>query len=480
MKFLLLILSFFFNYELQGQSCIQHNQSSFSHQLQQIDYTSQRRYSVVEPKNQVRIVIIPHGQDEQAQCLAAATYRILHEQSFDKIIIIHQHVNSHMFYGVALPHTLDDALLKKSNIIEQLSQHRLFRYYQEPFCENLGMQLQFAFLNYYIKNKPVCIPLIIGAISRNDACEIAAILVDYCTPETLIILSSDIAAYQDVIDDCPFDQSKNCKIYDQDITRIQAIQSASLQEQVAAFNDTSQSSAFAVLFELLQLSHFKKLESDFVGYATSYGCANKYKEDIQTYGAFIFQHNEFGYKNHIGSYEQLQLLQHAREGLCNLFQAPICRLPSMISYEMSRAHGVFVSLYAMSDHGIILRGCMGKIQSKTPLWDMVYQMAQQAACYDMRFYALQHKDLENTIVSISIITDFKNISHYDDIQQLDGIVLQYDDKEAILLPTKIVTAHWDYKPLLINLSQQIGLHDFIWQKPRAKIFTFRSVIFQEE
>lgn len=483
MRFLLLILSFFFICELQGQPCLQHDKVTFTDPLQFVDCKSHRMYPVAAPKDQVRIVIVPHAQDEQAQCLMAATYRVLQGQAFDKIFLLSQ-ADVVSFHGVALPCMIDTCLhLQESSIrkefIEKLSQHRLFHYYQEPFCRNEAMQLQFTFLNFYLKNNALYIPIIIGHISHNDASEIAVVLAGCCSQHTLIVVSADIALHKNCMHDCPLDQSQVCKVYDQDVCRIQAIQSGSSESLVYLFDEARNASIFAVLFELLKLPDFKHVESDFIGYATSYD-ANKNKEDIQTYGAFIFQRNQCGYRNHIGSYEQLQLLQHARCGLHNLFEPIVCRLPCMISYEMSQPHGVFASLYTMSDHGIVLRGCMGKVQSKIPLRDMIYQMTRQAACYDLRFYPLQQRDLDSTIISLSIITDFKNIRQCDDIQELDGVVLQYDDKEAISLPTKIIVAGWDQQSLLVTLSQQIGLHDFIWKKPRAKLFTFRSLVFQEE
>ena len=479
----LLFLPLFFIFSVQGYFCPLHNHFAFTNALQTIDCKSHRMYPVAKPCDQVRMILVPAGDDEQAQCLIAATYRALQEQTFDKIIVLcPSHV---LFHGVALPHmTSENCYLEnipiQTDVLERLSQYALFHYYQVPFCDNNPLQQQYQFLDFYGKKNIAIVPLIVGQLSQDDALEVAVIIASCCTDHTLIILSADIASRIHVMHSLPLDQSKICAVYDQDAKRIQALQSGSLEQQISLFDDNLHTSLFAILFELLQLAQCKNVTSDFIGYATS-SVENMHDLDVQSYGAFMFQaHQQLGYKNHVGCYEQSQLLQHARGALQDLFAMRSFRLPMMTSYEMLQPHGLFASLLGMSDHGKILKGCMGKVQSKRSLCDMVYCMTQQAARKDLRFYPLQEKDLENTIISLSLITDFTKVFELDIICEFDGLVLRYDDKEAIALPVKTVMPNWSYEQALINLSHQMGTNSFVWKKPRAQIFTFRSIIFQEE
>ena len=479
----LLFLPLFFIFSLQAYFCPLHNHFAFTNGLQTIDCKSHRMYPVAKPSGQVSMILVPAGDDEQAQYLIAATYRVLQEQSFDKIIVLCP--SQVLFHGVALPYMIsEDSYLENisidTDVVEKLSQYRLFHYYQVPFCDNNPLQQQCQFLDFYGKKNIALVPLIVGNLSQDDAFDVAVIIASCCTDHTLIVLSADIAHRIHQMNSFPLDQSKICAIYDQDAKRIQALQSGSFAQQVSLFDDNLHTSLFAILFELLQLSLCKNITSDFVGYATS--CPENMNDlDIQSYGAFMFQANQqLGYKNHVGSFEQSQLLQHARGALQDLFAIRTFRLPMMISYEMLQPHGLFASLLGMSDHGKILKGCMGKVQSKRSLFDMVYWMTQQASCKDLRFYPLQEKDLENTIISLSLITDFTKILELDAICELDGIVLRYDDKEAIVLPVKTLLPNWSYEQALIDLSLQMGTNSFVWKKPRAQIFTFRSIIFQEE
>jgi AMMECR1 domain-containing protein len=339
------------------------------------------------------------------------------------------------------------------------------------------------------------VPLFIGRLSQDDASKVAQELVDCSTCQTLIVLSADLAHHKNMYEDCPLDQSMVCKIYDSDSYKVQEVQSRALHRQVDVFDDCHASSIFILLFELLKLLEFKNIQSYFVGYDTSFRFSDATQseldtsmstiksrcvEDIESYASFIFQHHQFGYKNQIGHYERSQLLQCARLGLDSLFEVSACRLPCMVSYEMSQPYGVFSSLYCMSDHGTLLRGCMGRIESKLPLYKMVYQMTKQAGCKDLRFCSLKEKEANDAIISLSVIVDLKKIHDYTQIQALDGVLLQYDDKLAISLPAIKPEPFWNYKSVLIKLSDQIGIPGFSWNNQRAKISVFRSLTFQEE
>ena len=479
LKKIFVVLLLFFVVKVMSQMCLQPHTLSFP-LLQHLDGKHHDTCPVPISKNQVRCIIVPSSDDHHAQCLMAATYKSLQEQEFDTIIVMCG-ADSVMFHGVALPIFDIDFCPEKLQLsyaaLEKLSKNEHFHYYQLPFCCNCAMSQQLKCITLYLKNTKI-IPIIIGKISQQDASDIALVLAHCATHQTLIIMSANVGKYQHCVHNCPIDVSKICAVYDQDACRIQAVQSGTFEHPMHLFDDQD-TSVFAVFFELLRLSQFENIESLCVGYTTS-SCGYYSMEDVSTYGAFILQDGLFGYKNRIGLYEQSQLLQCARVGLRELFNAPVRRLPCMISYEMLQPSGVFASLYRMSDHGPALQGCMGKVQAKIPLYKMTYQMSQQAACRDVRFYPLRHKDVDNTIISLSVVRDFKKIGSYNEICHADGLMLQYDDKKAIFLPEPCLADSWSCESALIDLSRKIGKHDFTWRKPRAKIFKFSTIVFQEE
>jgi len=467
-----------YDFHLQAQSKVQGDLFLSSQQLQVLDRTVDRIYPVTWKKNQIRLMLIPSSLHEQAQSLTVGAYKALQGQDIDTVIVLCE-TDEIVFHGVLMPlPCVQQSFSLSQDILEKLSKNRLFRYCAQ-FWYYRGSLQQECFLDYYLKEITV-VPLLVGQISSQDAVEIARLLASCCTNQTLIVLVSDIDCYKNCFYDCPLDVSKVCKLYEQDQDVLQDVQSVPVRLQPSLLDvDAYKSPMLALLCEFLQLAQFKNIESYLVGYATS--AADSFcMENVETYAAFLFQHHEQGYKNYIGSYEQSQLLQHARRALKSLFELPAQRQPYLVSYEMSQPHGVFSSLYTMSDHGTILRGCMGKTQSKLSLQSMVYQMTQQAAYNDLRFYPLRQRELDSTIISLSVITDIKKVSSYDSICESDGLVLQYDDAIAVSLPPLTPVHNWSWQSALRNLSDQIGAHGSVWKKPRAKIFTFKSLVFQEE
>jgi uncharacterized protein (TIGR00296 family) len=269
-------------------------------------------------------------------------------------------------------------------------------------------------------------------------------------------------------------------VYDQDVPCMQALQSGNSQTMQYIFDDPCTASICKLFLQMLHAPLFKNVESVCVGYASSLHDQVPV-ENITTYGSFIVQDSlTDGYTYRLGRYDQLQLLQYARLGLQDIFQAAGRRLPCMMSYAMSQPYGLFVTLYHMLDHGPVLQGCMGVVETQLPVYQVVYDMAQQAACHDARFYPLRHKDLESTIISLSVMTHICTVEDYEKIHPRQGVILQYLDKKAIYLPRSITKEPWSYESIFTDLSKQITRRADVWKKPESEIFTFESLVFQEE
>ena len=262
---------------------------------------------------------------------------------------------------------------------------------------------------------------------------------------------------------------------------IQAIQGIACGAKDVCADCLFEKNALILLLKILEQSKFSNVQSSLVGYATSFDSANISKQaPLESYAAFMYQQSDqTGYKNNIGSYEQSQLIHIAQASLLSVFEPVVLKQPYMISYEMMQPHGAFVSLYAMTDHGTLLRGCMGLVQSTVPLHFLIADMVQHAACDDHRYYSLTHQEVKSTLISISIVTNLQQIFNHADIRHTDGVWFRYDDKSAISLPSTAPIHNWNYAEMLTDLCFQVGVNLFAWRQPQAKVFMFQSLTFQE-
>lgn len=446
------------------------------------DAQSVQLYPACLPQGHVQVLVVPHTNHPLAQVLMTAAYKTVQHQHVDTVIIIAS-APQNSLYGIALPVRHDLSVLGPRSLlcasfIEQLVQHRLVHYYQTPFHDAVHLSLQYDFCTLYLKDVSI-VPIVVGTISYEDASEIARLFASCCTNDILLVISADIGHYTQCKKDSPLDQSKNCFVYNKDSFLIQAIQSFSVAQAVNLCSDLEKKPIFSLLFHVLEMPYFTQRLSYFIGYETS--CYDTSAvENIQSFASFMFQKHVRGPENYMSAYEEKQLMMIARQKLDSLFKVQLERIPCLMSYEMLQPHGLFASLYSMTDHGILLRGCIGRVHTKLPLITVVEHMVEQAAMKDSRFYPMRHKEAQNTIISLSLITDVKRVHDVEIIHELDGIMLQYDDKDAVVLPLPYPTIEWSYDTALAQLSERMGMSSLAWKKPRAVIFTFRAQVFQEE
>ena len=446
--------------------------------LSYIDRVGHQKYPVSsDVVSSPAIITVPCSHYENGQYLTAATYQNLKKDDIDRVIIIVESKNK-LFHGVALPTQLImNNLCRDFKIdvtsLQQLSHHALFHYYDAPYYFGSIFHHQMQYLAYYLHDEITITPLVIGHITHDNAADIARQITQIADDRTLIVVSCNIHTSHQLMNQGSYYQDGQNAIYDRDAPTIQAIQGIPAGSQDIGIDILDGKNGYILLLKILEQPQFKNIQSYFVGYDISD------KNCMESYTAFMYQKREQqGYVNYIGSYEQQQLISIAYDSLNEFFEPGALKKPCMMSYEMTQPHGAFVSLYAMSDHGILLRGCMGFVKSEEPLSQLVAEMAQNAATMDHRFYSLKHQELKSTMISISLISDVQQVVDVDEIKQSDGILFEYGNKSAIILPPKHLEKIWNYKNALTDLCFQARVPVSAWHESTAKIFTFHSIVFQ--
>ena len=139
--------------------------------------------------------------------------------------------------------------------------------------------------------------------------------------------------------------------------------------------------------------------------------------------------------------------------------------------------GAFVTL---EKHGQ-LRGCIGYVTARKPLYLTVKEMAIAAAFHDPRFSPVQQKEWPDIRVEISILSPLKEIS---DIREIEvgrhGLYIVQGAQSGLLLP-QVATDHaWDRLTFLRQTCHKAGLPTDAWQEKQTRIFLFSADIFDSE
>lgn len=149
--------------------------------------------------------------------------------------------------------------------------------------------------------------------------------------------------------------------------------------------------------------------------------------------------------------------------------------------SLKERRATFVTLFKNGE----LRGCIGQILPKFPLFQDVINNTLSAAFSDTRFPQLKYEELKDLKIEISVLTVPKRII-YDDTEDLlkkikvgqYGIILQSGYFQSTFLPDV-----WRELPkiedFLTNLSLKASLGPDAWENPDCEFFYYRTESFEE-
>lgn len=140
--------------------------------------------------------------------------------------------------------------------------------------------------------------------------------------------------------------------------------------------------------------------------------------------------------------------------------------------------GAFVTLNKDGD----LRGCIGNLIGKSPLYLTVRDMAVEAALSDPRFPPVTLEELKDIDIEISVLSPMQRIDNPDKIRLgIDGVLLRQGFKSGVFLPQVATETKWTRDEFLSNLcSHKAGLPSDAWKDKTTEILTFTAEVFSEK
>jgi AmmeMemoRadiSam system protein A len=150
--------------------------------------------------------------------------------------------------------------------------------------------------------------------------------------------------------------------------------------------------------------------------------------------------------------------------------------PEIESDTLKEKMGAFVTLKKKGH----LRGCIGFIEGRKPLYKTVEEMAQAAAFKDPRFRPVREDELKSLDIEISALTPLRQI---DDINEIEvgrhGIYLVKGHHSGLLLPQVAAEYNWDRATFLKETCSKAGLPEDAWKDADTQIFIFSATVFSE-
>lgn len=171
------------------------------------------------------------------------------------------------------------------------------------------------------------------------------------------------------------------------------------------------------------------------------------------------------------------LLKAARQSISSLFDGNEPEQPDYSNYSLLKKKlGAFVTLTINKE----LRGCIGYIIGKEPLFETICSAAVHAAVNDPRFSAVKKSELDKIKIEISILSEFVPIKSYDEII-IGTHGLYLDEGSGGLLLPQVATEHkMNREQFLSALCNKSGFYRDYWKEGMLKIKVFTAVIFSED
>ncbi|OGC96089.1 MAG: AMMECR1 domain-containing protein [candidate division Zixibacteria bacterium RBG_16_53_22] len=175
--------------------------------------------------------------------------------------------------------------------------------------------------------------------------------------------------------------------------------------------------------------------------------------------------------------DKLSLLSLARKSIETYLGGDELDLSAIKGSEaLNQPLGAFVTLHKKGE----LRGCIGTFHPGGPLYQVVAQMARQAAFSDYRFQPVTNGELDTLDIEISVLTPMKRI--YDPKAVAvgrDGLYIKRGISAGVLLPQVPVEQGWDRIEFLDHTCLKAGLPPGAWKEKNTELYVFQAEVFGE-
>jgi AmmeMemoRadiSam system protein B/AmmeMemoRadiSam system protein A len=144
---------------------------------------------------------------------------------------------------------------------------------------------------------------------------------------------------------------------------------------------------------------------------------------------------------------------------------------------LGKEMGAFVTLHK---HGE-LRGCIGNIVGKGPLYLTVRDMAIEAATGDPRFPSVQPFELKDIEIEISVLSPLEKIDDPEKIKMgVHGVLVRKGFYSGVFLPQVATETGWSREEFMSNLcAHKAGLPQDAWKDKSTDIYIFSAEVFSE-
>jgi AmmeMemoRadiSam system protein B/AmmeMemoRadiSam system protein A len=435
----------------------------------------------VQPVGELKALVCPHAGYPYSGPVAAYGYKLLSGKHYDTVVVMGPSHYAYLHAASVANDSLyrtplgDVPISEKARILAGSSPFAL-----EPSCMvqrpdwwlqssrlapavdtaetwEHSVEVEIPFLQKVLGQFQL-VPVVCGDV---DPARAAKALEPVLDDRTLVIASSDLSHYY------PYDRAREL-----DHSCVEAI----CRLDITAMEGQEACGRIPILI-LMNVARDRGWKVRLLDARNSGDTAGE-KSRVVGYAAIAF-YAPFGER--ISADQRKSLLRIARGALRAAVDTG--RLPDTPSPGpgLSEPRGCFVTL---TRHGE-LRGCIGYLTPRGPLYQAVAENARNAALEDPRFPPVTAREADGLNIEISVLSEPQRLSFSspDDLLQklqpgVDGVILRIGDHVATYLP-QVWEQIPDKKAFLSSLAEKAGCGPSDWRIPGTAVYLYEAEVFKE-
>lgn len=371
-----------------------------------------------------------------------------------------------------------------TQFIAKLKTNPVFRSIPQAHQYEHSVQIEVPLLQYGRPDFEL-VPIVAGHCSLQHINSAAATLLSLIDNDTLVVASSDFVHYGSNYGYTPFKENIPDQIKKLDMGAFEHIANLDPKGFLEYKQKTAATICGFVPVAVLLAMCPESTEAELLKYATSGEIMGDFSNSVSYLSvAFSGKWQEKSRMKEeqaekLSDADKKALLKLARRSLEFYLEEKKIPRASDVGVQLTDAMKCEGAAFVTLKKHRMLRGCIGDIMPRGPLYESVIRNAVNAGVNDRRFPPVTGAESDQLVVEISALTVPKQIASPDQIRiGTDGVILRKESYSAVFLPQVAPEQGWNVEQMLSHLSAKAGLSPDAW-KQDTQFLTFQADVFSE-
>lgn len=437
----------------------------------------------VQPQGKVFALISPHAGYGYSGPTAAFGYKLIKDKPYKTVVVIGS-AHSYGFAGVSVyPEgvfrtPLGDLQIDAGFAKQLLGKDADIGFIPEAFAKEHSVEVQLPFLQKTLSDFKI-VPIVMGDCPLATCQKLAALLEGATAgrDDVLVVASTDMYHGYSLAEDELIDKRTISCLKDMDAEALYyGLREGKLQL----------CGGFGVVTTLILAKELGHHKLDVLNYTNSAIATGRKTDGEWTVGYVSCVVDAPGSQVPDKERESAMLNLEQRKKLLSIARKSIekyLETGSKLEVKeddplLNKEMGAFVTLNESGQ----LRGCIGNITGRGPLYLLVRDMAVESATGDPRFAPVEAAELKNIEIEISVLSPLEKVDSPEAIiLGKHGVIVKRGFNSGVFLPQVATETGWSKEEFLSNLcAHKAGLAPDAWKDPSTEICIFSAEVFSEK